>query len=255
MTVADGRLPPFCWQSTAVLEVIQAAFAGQELSRALALYVAMTQLAHEARDMEHQGGFAAQRADLAERAGITDLRTIDKYVRRFEQLQILAVERRRDARKMHLPNVWRLVNPPEGAADAPSKVHSMHPPSGDERTEVGAPDAPRSVQRTHPLKKREEGEEKNPPLTPPTGRGTAPGAGVLQSTEDGVAVPLLPEGHRRRDRQKYDSELRTFAEAAYGDTSAKRLKAIDQAVRSGERTAADVTAFLRRWWPQLEEAA
>ena len=112
----DRRRPPFCYQTIACTAAIRAALAGKELNTALGIYQSMTELAnqHHTADGRAQT-FAATRRELAEFAGVGKS-TLDRYVTIFEDLGVVEVERRMNDDGTNLPNVWALIDAPEGVA-------------------------------------------------------------------------------------------------------------------------------------------
>lgn len=111
----DQRRVAWCWQSVGALGAIRSILEGKERTTALAIYLAMTEIANEQRAVDEP--FRATRAAIAERAGVTK-RTLDRYADIFEKLGLLEVVRRRLGDR-NLPNEWALLEPPDVSLAAP----------------------------------------------------------------------------------------------------------------------------------------
>lgn len=110
MTVRDLRNAGWCWQEKATLDVLRAYYDGERLkqrSTALAIYLVLTEIASDQRTPE--------RAEVTHRAiwehTGTSASTVKRYLAEFEQLGVLAVERRKAAGDVSLPNVYALLTP------------------------------------------------------------------------------------------------------------------------------------------------
>jgi hypothetical protein len=115
--VIDQRRPQFCWASNDAVDALQEALKGEELAKALGLYLALCRMASEKYDGEHRG-FEGFKLDIARRSGISD-RRLSPYVDKLVSLNVLQVELGGGS----LPNTWILIDPPlrliPGATVAP----------------------------------------------------------------------------------------------------------------------------------------
>jgi hypothetical protein len=107
--VQDGRRPPFCYQTHDALAVIREHFTGAKLTTALAIYLSMTEAANRAGGAEARAGFRATRNEIASAAGIS-ADTLDRYVSTFTKVGLIEA-RRESVGKVHMPNVWVLLDP------------------------------------------------------------------------------------------------------------------------------------------------
>lgn len=100
MSVRDGRKAPFIWAAVDTLAYLRSewsAEAGVSVGHGLSTYFALTELANEDRarantQATQSGQFSTKRADICERAGISD-KPVDKAVRELERIGLLTVER------------------------------------------------------------------------------------------------------------------------------------------------------------------
>src|SRR4051812_33780970 len=102
--VTDERRPAFCYQELDAMRIIRGTFEGKSRQAAVAIYQALTEVANEERWRGGRDGFAAGRRRIAEYAGV-GLATFDRYARRFEELGLVRVTRRREG-EANLPNTW-----------------------------------------------------------------------------------------------------------------------------------------------------
>lgn len=109
-TIRDLRSGGFCWVGCRELAAIKRTFTGKERTTALGIYLALTELANEARAQS----FQASRTAIAGEAGVSP-RTLDRYAEVFVELGLLAVERHVDERGQG-PNIWSLLDVPEVSA-------------------------------------------------------------------------------------------------------------------------------------------
>lgn len=161
----DSRRAPFCWQDLQALALIRDHFEGRQVTTAIAVYVAMTEIANEQRD----DTFTASRAYIAEKAG-SSVRTVDDYADGLIECGLLEKTERRTDRTKSLTNVWSLVSPPEregvaaarggaaaatyeGAADSTGEGATAAPDS--RTTNVGA----KEESSTSSVKKKKEEDE------------------------------------------------------------------------------------------------
>jgi hypothetical protein len=90
----QGRIgAPFCYQTLGALEAIRREFGGQRRYVALAIYVALCELANEHRHQDpRRRGFRAERKVVADRAG-TSPNTVSGYLDGLQAAGVLLVER------------------------------------------------------------------------------------------------------------------------------------------------------------------
>lgn len=206
MSVRDGRLAPFCYQSLASVRTIHAHFNGQQRNTALGIYQALTYQANEARTRDD---FEASRREIAELAGVSD-RTLDKYADDFENLGLLVVTRSRTG-DLNLPNRWTLIEPQGG---------EMASPLANSDQEGSRSDFATGGEMASPNSKKAKKEE----------------------------TPTPPRGQRRTDLAAYRHDCEAFGAEHFSDLGADATTAVDQAVRAGNATLDDVTAFIDKWW-------
>ena len=116
--VEEQRLPPFCYQTRAALDVIRGEFSGTKRATALAVYVALTDLAARRHYNGGRNGYTAGRRELAAAAGV-GIDTLDRYVKSLERIGLLNVLRAKVG-ESNLPNRWALVEPsPAGGSRSP----------------------------------------------------------------------------------------------------------------------------------------
>lgn len=102
------RQAPFCWQHTAALARLRAHYSGERLERratALAIYMALTELASQQRTPNRAEAFIGAIADLA---GVSET-TVRRYLRDFSALGMVAVTRRRVGARLNLANIYHLL--------------------------------------------------------------------------------------------------------------------------------------------------
>lgn len=109
----DIRRAPFCWQAKDALGVLRRHYAGAlapRRSTALALYLVLTEVAS---DQYRQDAAAAFVPQLAALVGASD-RTVQRYLRDFEALGLVAVERRVLDGRVNAANVYHLLTVGDG---------------------------------------------------------------------------------------------------------------------------------------------
>lgn len=154
--IRDRRLPPFCYQTIETLADLRAWYsrnAQTRLSTALAIYLTLTEHANRNGGRAARAGFTAYRAEMARDAGVsTD--TFDRYIREFEEIGLVAVERQQEGR-VSLPNTWVLTDPPgrthAATPAAPvrpnARVQSLEKKEPQERSPVVPVNRPVTVNR------------------------------------------------------------------------------------------------------------
>ena len=184
--IGDRRTPPFCYQTIAAMRCLRAEFGGEERKTAIAIYQALTEIANEQHRDGGRSGFKAARTRVAEYAGVST-RTLDRYIPRFEEAGLVEVERRQDG-DVHLPNIWRLVEP-----EAAGGGDTMSPGGGDTMSPPATPcpegsrhGVARGEDTMSPVIRREGEEEKK-------GSPPAHADGEGEEVVDGVVVELNPE--------------------------------------------------------------
>jgi hypothetical protein len=80
--IGDHRRAPFCWQSLDDLHAIRANVPRQSLTSALAVYLALTELA------SIREGFVVARKDVAAAAGVS-LSTLDRMVEQLHKIGVI----------------------------------------------------------------------------------------------------------------------------------------------------------------------
>jgi hypothetical protein len=118
-TVRDIRRTPFCWQEKAALALVRAHYSGERLKQrvfATAVYVALTEVASNQFSVTHVE--TTVRA-LWELTGTSES-TVKRCLREFETIGLIAVERRKVAGDISLPNVYSLLNPGSPGGPTPS---------------------------------------------------------------------------------------------------------------------------------------
>lgn len=128
MSVRDLRNAGWCWQEKAALDVLRAYYDGERLkqrSTALAIYLILTEIASNQRTPEQAE--ATHRA-IWEMTG-TSASTVKRYLGEFETLGLVAVERRKIAGDISLPNVYALLSPPRSTDGPTPTTGSDHPRS------------------------------------------------------------------------------------------------------------------------------
>jgi hypothetical protein len=157
----DARHAPFFYITVAASSVLRSSYRGKRLTTARAIYDALAEVANEARSSE----FAVSRQYVARYAGVSD-RTIDAYGREFVKLGLLEIEHRRDG-EVHLPNIWRLVEPEgwrsqtQGGSEAKDPTVAKPNAGG-----VAKPNAGGWRSQTHPFKEvrlKKEEKKGDPP--------------------------------------------------------------------------------------------
>jgi hypothetical protein len=111
MTVRDTRHAPFCWQAKPALAALRAFYDGERLkqrSTAIAVYVALTEAAS---NQHQQGEVAVIHLAIAEATG-TSRSTVKRYLSEFEDIGLIAIERRKVEGGANLPNLYYLLNLP-----------------------------------------------------------------------------------------------------------------------------------------------
>ncbi len=102
----EARRIAFSFVGRGAADLLRSAFDDKQFRVARSVYDALTELASEARSNSE---FSAQRVDVARRARVC-VKTVDNYVKRFEDLGLVAVDRRRGGRRGgNLPNLYRLL--------------------------------------------------------------------------------------------------------------------------------------------------
>lgn len=120
MSVRDMRNAGWCWQEKATLRVLRCHYDGERLkqrSTALAVYLALTEAA--SNNYGNSGVFEVVHMALADMTG-TSRTTIKRYLSDFEQLGLIAVERRKNDEGTSKPNIYALLGPPSTDGPYPS---------------------------------------------------------------------------------------------------------------------------------------
>jgi hypothetical protein len=162
--VKDRRRFPFCLQEHRAVELIHANWSGRERTTALAIYQAMTYLASVHYRDGGRDGFAATRAEIAEKAGSKPA-TVDVYSRAFVAIGILVIERRQTEKGRDLASVWVLESAEVGVTEEePSRLRGVPEgaPTGGSR---------RAPEEEPPTRARPESEVEGRQDTPPAPRG------------------------------------------------------------------------------------
>jgi hypothetical protein len=150
---------------------LRSSFEGRRLWAAETIYGALTELASDAA----AGGrgstaeFRATRKDVAVRAGVKSVRTVDFYCDEFERIGLLEVVSPRGGRA-HRGNLWRLLQVSGDARGAAPRAPSESGGAPDRASNHARGAAPRAPD----LKKKEQQEGNVIPLRDRRSR-TAPG--------------------------------------------------------------------------------
>ncbi|NQT61659.1 MAG: winged helix-turn-helix domain-containing protein [Candidatus Marinimicrobia bacterium] len=104
MRIEDGRQLAYAWQEKSVLRMIRAHYdASKRVTGGIAAYTALTEKASNTQSDD----FEATQGDLARLAGM-HRNTISSYLEDFEDLKIMAVERRKIG-NANMPSIYRLL--------------------------------------------------------------------------------------------------------------------------------------------------
>jgi hypothetical protein len=85
--VSDGRRQPWCWQEKPILKFIRKSFKAKEIATAIAIYTTLTEIASN----KQKDDFNVTRADIGKMVG-RSADSIDRYLNRFEELEIINKE-------------------------------------------------------------------------------------------------------------------------------------------------------------------
>lgn len=221
MSFGDERRLPFFMVTKAATKAIRESFESRRGQTALAVYVAIVELANDARSES----FEKPRKAIALRA-MVNVRVLDSYVAELEGLGLLRVERQR-AGDMNLPNRWTLTDPPDVAySDDTTPAH---------------PDDTRVVPADDTLFQDEgrRGEREEAPLPKISGKPVNRESWTLTAL-------ILAEFNRQTER-----DLRLLTSAGEASEAAKRIygrvrKYPDLTLDDHERIIANTLAS--RWW-------
>lgn len=150
----DIRRAPFCWQDKATLRALRAYYDGDRRARratALAIYLVLTELASDQHSQMHVE--TTHRA-IWEATGTSEA-TVKRYLREFEDIGLVAIERRKVHADISLPNIYALLTP--GFAGDPTPVTGVPSPG------VAGDPTPRTGEHHNeqlPLTKDEEEEDR-----------------------------------------------------------------------------------------------
>lgn len=94
MSLADRRLPPFCWQALDAIEHIHGEAIERAVAPTLALYLGLTYLAsRKHRQIGDDGAFPATRAEVMEASGLS-AGSVHKFSLELERLELLEKQER-----------------------------------------------------------------------------------------------------------------------------------------------------------------
>ena len=85
--VSDGRRQPWCWQEKPILKFIRKSFKTKEIATAISIYVVLTEIASN----RQKDSYNVTRADIGKMVG-RSADSIDRYLNRFEELEIINKE-------------------------------------------------------------------------------------------------------------------------------------------------------------------
>jgi len=107
--VRDAKQMAFSYTGRGASALLRSSFHGERYRTAVAVYCALVDLASDAaaRKRGTTAEFRVSRKGVAASAAV-NVRTLDRYVKEFEALGLLKVERPRGGRHHH-PNLWRLL--------------------------------------------------------------------------------------------------------------------------------------------------
>jgi hypothetical protein len=252
----DGRRLPFFAITKAATAALRRELTGAELRTALAIYTVLVEHAND----EGLDSFTAERARLAERAGVNPS-TLTAYAKKLVQAGVLEVEHRREG-SANLPNVWTLVEPPQ-ADDAPSSSQTRRGkategvlasdedppratrgPSSPDTPEAVASDEDPSSSQTTPIQEGQEEQEGPPAATrtsaaAPAREGTVPGR--LPDDPDDLE-PLLTAALRGFTKLWMSAELESWT----NEVRDELRRHIDVARATDWDAAGEILADLRR---------
>jgi hypothetical protein len=143
MSLRDTRNAPFCWQEKALLRQLRAYYSGDRLKRrttAFAVYLVLTEIAS---DQYGQAQATAFIKEIGDRLGASET-TVKDYLRDFETLGIVRVERRMVEERVNTANTYYLLTAPErggGSAERPTGAAETESPGAPQRP-TGATDRP-----------------------------------------------------------------------------------------------------------------
>lgn len=143
MSLRDTRNAPFCWQEKAILRQLRTYYAGDRLKRrttAFAVYLVLTEIAS---DQYGQAQATAFIKDICDRVGASET-TVKDYLRDFETLGIVRVERRMVEERVNTANIYYLLTAPEqggGSVERPTGSAEHGAPGATERP-TGATERP-----------------------------------------------------------------------------------------------------------------
>jgi hypothetical protein len=129
MSLRDTRNAPFCWQEKALLRQLRAYYSGDRLKRrttAFAVYLVLTEIAS---DQYGQAQATAFVKEIGDRLGASET-TVKDYLRDFETLGIVRVERRMVEERVNTANTYYLLTAPERGvgrrSDPPGRRRPNH---------------------------------------------------------------------------------------------------------------------------------
>ena len=150
MSVRDHRKTSWCWQEKAALRLLRAHYDGERLkqrSTALAVYLALTEAAS---NQYSQGHVEVIQMGIAEMTG-TSRSTVKRYLSEFEDIGLIAVERRKLDTGTSLPNIYALLTPPSTDGRHPATTGQGLPSTDGRHPSTDGPD-----QEESPIKNPEE---------------------------------------------------------------------------------------------------
>lgn len=156
--IGDERTPPFFWLTPQATRLIRdsARPGDPALSYLLAVYMALAELANEARVRSDIGqsssGFVAERKAIAARSGAS-VRTVVSATEALARMGLVRIEERRVGADWHLPNAYVLTEPevaPGARGTAPGAGGVLHGVQGttqeEDQEEVPGKVAPDATQ-------------------------------------------------------------------------------------------------------------
>ncbi len=215
VSIKDKRRLPFFMVTKAATAAIRSQFDSRRGQTALAVYIAIVECSNDARS----DSFSRPRPEIAKRA-MVNIRALDAYVCALEAIGLLHVERRPGH-----PNLWTLTDPPMAAqvvhSDCTTSTNGVvHP---DDTTPVQSGD----TGGVHPDDTPRNQEEKTT-----------------------VEAPQPPaSGGRRRDRDRYDEELRRWIGENLPQLPEHAHGYVRSAIGEGRRTLPEIRAYVDRWAP------
>lgn len=274
--VSDGRRQPWCWQEKPILKFIRKSFKTKEIATAISIYVVLTEIASN----KQKNDYNVTRADIGKMVG-RSADSIDRYLNRFEELEIINKEvvvydnwnRGLNIQLLGTPEAEKYKVSAKGSkasAPVPEVAEPMRPPNKDQGSEpMRPPSRTHAATSPHPCgDDKEESQERRilntetataaPPLNSPS--GDAKSSDRAQRDGSGNGQVNAPAPAAKRLQSDEDTSYSSLGVPGSGDAleevqqGRKKVKK-PRKIRGGdpdkdpeEWDAYDAMAYFKRKW-------